>query len=202
MKVNFLITMIILVISHIGNAQANSYLGAIETPEMQVFYEGVPTQLYVQAIGEYTDVELNIPNPYTAKIGTAGSIVTVTCTGINKRGKRVQLEGQRRFTVKKAPKPELYWGGNGDGSKIRILNGELKIAYPESVPLLFSKKEHQITKYMIIASNLKGSLEGVGGTLSQEHIQALKKMPNGTKVSILVNYSGENSGFITAMFEL
>ena len=55
---------------------------------------------------------------------------------------------------------------------------------------------------MIIASNLKGSLEGAGGTLSQEHIQALKKLPIGTKVSILVNYSGESSGIITAMFEL
>ena len=202
MKVNFLVTMIILVISHIGKAQANSYLGAIETPEIQVFYEGIPTQLYVQAIGEYTDVQLNIPNPYTAKIGTAGSIVTVTCTGVNKRGKRVQLEGQRRFTVKKAPKPNLYIDGFSDGSMITLLKGELKVSYDDNVPFSNSLNNFSAISYCIMVTNLKGTLEGTGSRISENHIQTLKNLPVGSRISVLVKYTGTTYGLLSAIFEL
>ena len=202
MKVNFLVTVIILVISHIGKAQANSYLGAIETPEIQVFYEGIPTQLYVQAIGEYTDVQLNIPNPYVAAIGTAGTAVIVTCTGVNKKGKRVQLKGSKQFLVKKAPKPNLYLDGFSDGSMVSLLNGELKVSYDDNVPFSNAINNFSAISYCIMVTNLKGTLEGTGSRISENHIQALKNLPVGSRISVLVKYTGTMNGLLSAIFEL
>ena len=202
MKVNFLVTMIILVISHIGKAQANSYLGAIETPEIQVFYEGIPTQLYVQAIGEYTDVQLNIPNPYVAAIGTAGTAVIVTCTGVNKKGKRVQLKGSKQFLVKKAPKPNLYLDGFSDGSMVSLLNGELKVSYDDNVPFSNAINNFSAISYCIMVTNLKGTLEGTGSRISENHIQTLKNLPIGSRISVLVKYTGTMNGLLSAIFEL
>ena len=160
----------------------NSKSAIIETPEMQVFYEGIPILLNVEAFGEYKDLQLNIPNPYTAAPGTAGTAVTVTCTAINKKGKRVNLEGSRKFTVKKTPKPELSWGGFTDGSTVSALS--------------------QTLNYSIVVSGLKGSLEGTGSEISELHLEALKAISKGSKVSISVKYSGNSSGYVSAMFEL
>ena len=202
MKVNFLVTMIILVISHIGKAQANSYLGAIETPEIQVFYEGIPCELYPQAFGEYSDIELNIPNPYVAAIGTAGTAVIVTCTGVNKKGKRVQLKGSKQFLVKKAPKPNLYLDGFSDGSMVSLLNGELKVSYDDNVPFSNAINNFSAISYCIMVTNLKGTLEGTGSRISENHIQALKNLPVGSRISVLVKYTGTMNGLLSAIFEL
>ena len=51
---------------------------SIETPEMQVFYEGIPIELKASATGMYKNVRMSVPSPYKAAIGSAGSIVTVT----------------------------------------------------------------------------------------------------------------------------
>ena len=202
MKVNFLVTVIILVISHIGKAQANSYLGAIETPEIQVFYEGIPCELYPQAFGEYSDIELNIPNPYVAAIGTAGTAVIVTCTGVNKKGKRVQLKGSKQFLVKKAPKPNLYLDGFSDGSMVSLLNGELKVSYDDNVPFSNAINNFSAISYCIMVTNLKGTLEGTGSRISENHIQTLKNLPIGSRISVLVKYTGTMNGLLSAIFEL
>ena len=180
----------------------NSKSAIIETPEMQVFYEGIPILLNVEAFGEYKDLQLNIPNPYTAAPGTAGTAVTVTCTAINKKGKRVNLEGSRKFTVKKTPKPELSWGGFTDGSTASALSQTLSLGYGDNVPFGKGKDNFTVESYSIVVSGLKGSLEGSGGEISELHLEALKAIPKGSKVSISAKYSGNSSGYVSAMFEL
>ena len=82
-----------------SQSEFNSKEGVIETPEIQVFYEGIPIEITAQAIG-YKEVKLSVPNPYTAPAGSAGQLVSVYCTGITLKGKDVPL-GVKRFTVKK-----------------------------------------------------------------------------------------------------
>ena len=180
----------------------NSKSAIIETPEMQVFYEGIPILLNVEAFGEYKDLQLNIPNPYTASPGSAGSVVTVTCSAVNKKGKRVQLEGVRKFTVKKTPKPELSWGGFEEGKTISVLPSRLTVEYGDNIPFGKSMSNFTVESYSIIVQGLKGSLEGTGSEISELHLEALKEISKGKKVSISVKYSGTSSGYISAMYEL
>jgi hypothetical protein len=187
-------------ISH--GQEYNSKSAIIETPEMQVFYEGIPILLNVEAFGEYTDLQLNIPNPYTAAPGSAGSVIEVTCSAINKKGKRVNLEGSRKFTVKKTPKPELSWGGFEEGTTVSVLPSSLTVEYGDNVPFGKGKENFTVESYSIVVSGLKGSLEGAGGEISELHLEALKAISKGSKVSISVKYSGKSSGYISAMYEL
>lgn len=180
----------------------NSKSAIIETPEMQVFYEGIPILLNVEAFGEYKDLQLNIPNPYTAALGTAGSIVEVTCTAINKRGKRVNLEGSRRFYVKRTPKPELTWGDFENGSTIGMLSSKLAVGYEDNVPFGNEKGQFIVESYLITVFGLKGSLEGEGSEISELHLEALNNISKGNKIAIQVRYSGSSSGIISAVFEL
>lgn len=187
-------------ISH--GQEYNSKSAIIETPEMQVFYEGIPILLNVEAFGEFKDLQLNIPNPYTAAPGSAGSVVTVTCSAVNKKGKRVQLEGVRKFTVKKTPKPELSWGGFEEGKTISVLPSRLTVEYGDNIPFGKSMSNFTVESYSIIVQGLKGSLEGTGSEISELHLEALKEISKGKKVSISVKYSGTSSGYISAMYEL
>ena len=180
----------------------NSKSAIIETPEMQVFYEGIPILLNVEAFGEYKDLQLNIPNPYTAAPGTAGTTVTVTCSAINKKGKRVNLEGSRKFTVKRTPKPELSWGGFTNGSTVSALSQILSVGYGDNVPFGKGKDNFTVEGYSIVVSGLKGSLEGEGSEISELHLEALKAISKGNKITIQVKYSGSSNGLITSMFEL
>ncbi|MBM3452547.1 MAG: hypothetical protein FJX84_05315 [Bacteroidetes bacterium] len=180
----------------------NSKSAIIETPEMQVFYEGIPILLNVEAFGEYKDIQLNIPNPYTAPPGSAGSIVTVTCSAVNKKGKRVDLEGCRKFTVKKTPKPELSWGGFTDGSTVRAFSQTLSVGYGDNVPFGKGKDNFTVVGYVISVYGLKGTLEGEGSEISELHLEALKAISKGNKITIQVKYSGSSNGLITSMFEL
>ncbi len=202
MKTQFLIFVLIFGLFPTLTAQQNSITAAIETPEMQVFYEGIPCELYPQEFGEYSDIELNIPNPYVAAIGTAGTAVIVTCTGVNKKGKRVQLKGSKQFLVKKAPKPNLYLDGFSDGSMVSLLNGELKVSYDDNVPFSNSINNFSAISYCIMVTNLKGTLEGTGSRISENHIQTLKNLPVGSRISVLVKYTGTMNGLLSAIFEL
>ena len=180
----------------------NSKSAIIETPEMQVFYEGIPILLNVEAFGEYKDLQLNIPNPYTAPLGSAGSVVTVTCSAVNKKGKRVDLEGCRKFTVKKTPKPQLSWGGFDEGTTVNVLRSNLALLYGDNIPFGKSISNFTIESYSIVVSGLNGSLEGEGSEISELHLEALKAISKGSKVSVSVKYSGNADGRVTAMFEL
>jgi hypothetical protein len=183
-----------------SQSEFNSKEGVIETPEMQVFYEGIPIEINAQAIG-YREVKLNVPNPYTAPAGSAGLIITVQCTGITLKGKEVPL-GFKRFPVKKAPKPELYWNDVTDGEVADKLAGSLVVRYDDNVPFTPAKGSFTVTSYSISVSGLKGTLEGTGSEISEIHLEALKNIAKGSKVSIQVRYSGNSSGLVTAMFEL
>ena len=180
----------------------NSKSAIIETPEMQVFYESIPIFLNVEAFGEYKDIQLNIPNPYTAAPGSAGSFIEVTCTAINKKGKRVNLEGSRRFYVKRAPKPELSWGGFTDGSTVNVPLRTLSLGYEDNVPFGKGKDNFTVESYSISVSGLKGTLDGEGSEISELHLEALKNIAKGSKVAIQVKYSGTSSGYVSAMFDL
>jgi hypothetical protein len=180
----------------------NSKSAIIETPEMQVFYEGIPILFNVEAFGEYKDLQLNIPNPYTAAPGTAGSVVEVTCTAINKKGKRVNLEGSRKFYVKRTPKPELFWGGLSDGTVDSVLSQTLSVGYGSNVPFGKGKDNFTVESYSIVVSGIKGSLDGTGSEISELHLKALKSISKKNKALIQVRYSGNSSGLVAAMFEL
>ena len=173
---------------------------SIETPEMQVFYEGIPIELKASATGMYKNVRMSVPSPYKAAIGSAGSIVTVTLSGTDSKGSSVSL-GSKKFTVKKAPKPNLYWGGVEDGGRANKGAGALACRYGDNVPFLPSKGSFSILSYSITIPGIKGSLEGSGGSISGAHLNILKGAPPG-KIAIQVRYTGTSPGLSTSMFTI
>jgi len=173
---------------------------AIETPEMQVFYEGIPIELKASATGMYKNVRMSVPSPYKAAIGSAGSIVTVTLSGTDSKGSSVSL-GSKKFTVKKAPKPNLYWGGVEDGGRANKGAGALACRYGDNVPFLPSKGSFSILSYSITIPGIKGSLEAPGGSISGAHLNILKGAPPG-KIAIQVRYTGTSPGLATSMFTI
>jgi len=173
---------------------------SIETPEMQVFYEGIPIELKASATGMYKNVRMSVPSPYKAAIGSAGSIVTVTLSGTDSKGSSVSL-GSKKFTVKKAPKPNLYWGGVEDGGRANKGAGALACRYGDNVPFLPSKGSFSILSYSITIPGIKGSLEGSGGSISGAHLNILKGAPPG-KIAIQVRYTGTSPGLATSMFTI
>ncbi len=183
-----------------SQSEFNSKEGVIETPEMQVFYEGIPIEINAQAIG-YREVQLSVPNPYTASAESVGSIITVQCTGITLKGKEVPL-GAKNFTVKKAPKPRLYWNDVTDGEVADKLAGSLVVRYDDNIPFSPSKGSFTVESYIISVSGIKGTLVGEGSEISELHLEALKNITKGSKVAIQVKYSGTSSGMLSAMFEL
>jgi hypothetical protein len=183
-----------------SQSEFNSKEGVIETPEIQVFYEAIPIEISAQALG-YKEVRLSVPNPYTAPIGSAGSIITVQCTGITLKGKEVPL-GAKKFTVKKAPKPGLYWNDVTDGEVANKLAGSLVVRYDDNVPFTPAKGSFTVESYTISVSGLKGTLDGEGSEISELHLEALKNITKGSKIAIQVKYTGTSTGFLSAMFEL
>lgn len=197
------ISLFILVISLTSGLFAQNYnstTASIETPEMQVFYEGIPIEINAQAVG-YREVKLSVPSPYTAPAGSAGQSITVTCTGITLNGKEVPL-GFKRFIVKKAPKPEVYWGNSSSGEKVNEILSNLRVGYGDNVPFGIGKDNFKVEKYYIVVPGMKGTLEGEGSEISELHLGALKALPKGSKVSIQITYSGQSAGLVDALFEL
>jgi hypothetical protein len=172
----------------------------IETPEMLVFYEGIPIELKAWATGDYKDVRMSVPSPYTAAKGSAGSVVTVMLTGTDSEGDAVAL-GSKKFMVKKAPKPALFWAGLEDGARANRGSGVLACRFGDNVPFLPSKGYFSILNYSITVEGLQGSLEGIGSSISSAHLEILKGMPEG-KVSISVRVTGAYEGIISARFIL
>ena len=197
MKNHFLIFSILLTSISCFSQKAEK-AAVIETPGMQVFYEGIPIELKASANGDYKKVSMSVPSPYTAVPGSAGSTITVTCTGIDKKGKSVSL-GSKTFLVKKAPKPELVWNGLAAGSKANKSGGVLICRYGDDVPFSPSKGYFTVTQYSIYVKGTEVALSGVGSTISSEHIQIIK----GTNEPILitVQVSGSYNGTVSATFK-
>jgi hypothetical protein len=171
---------------------------AIETPEMQVFYEGIPIELKASATGMYKNVRMSVGSPYTAAPGTAGTIVTVTLSGTDSKGSSVGL-GQKKFTVKKAPKPELVWNGVTTGGKANKNGGALMCRYDNNVPFNPSKGKFAIVNYAITFPGAKTPIEGAGSSISPAHI-ALIKGASGA-VAIQVRVTGSYNGLVDAFFK-
>jgi len=171
---------------------------SIETPEMQVFYEGIPIELKASATGMYKNVRMSVPSPYTAAAGSAGQVITVSLSGTDSKGSSVGL-GSKKFTVKKAPKPELTWNGVADGGRAMKAGGSLACAYGNNVPFSPTKGKFSIVNYSITVSGLKGTLDGNGSTISAAHLNALKAVSGG-KIAVQVRYAGTSSGYLSASF--
>jgi hypothetical protein len=172
----------------------------IETPEMLVFYEGIPIELKAWATGDYKDVRMSVPSPYTAVKGSAGSVVTVMLTGTDSEGDAIAL-GSKKFIVKKAPKPALYWAGVEDGGRANRGAGVLACRYGDNVPFLPSKGYFSILNYSITVEGVQGGLEGIGSSISSAHLEILRGIPEG-KVTISVRVTGSYEGVVSARFML
>lgn len=200
MKNIFFVSFLLVSILSYSQSEFNSKTASIETPEIMVFYEGIPIEINAQAIG-YKEVKLSVPNPYIAPPGTAGQSVTVQCTGITLKGKEVPL-GQKIFTVKKAPKPELIWNGHSSGGTTTSVGPNLLVRYGDQVPFNALKSNFEVTRYYIVVVGINGVLEGEGSQISDLHLKALKNLEKGSKISIQVNVSGAYNGVVDAVFEI
>jgi len=172
---------------------------SIETPEMQVFYEGIPIELKASATGMYKNVRMSVPSPYTAAPGSAGQVITVSLTGTDSKGSSVSL-GSKKFTVKKAPKPELTWNGVSDGGRAIKSAGSLSCAYGNNVPFSPSKGKFTVVNYSITVSGIKGSLDGSGSQISPAHLGILKGASGGN-IAVQVRYAGTSGGLVSATFK-
>ena len=146
MKNHFLIFSIILT-STFGFSQKTEKEAVVETPEMHVFYEGIPIELKASANGDYKKVTMSVPSPYTAAPGTAGQTIVVTLSGTDSKGNSVSL-GSKKFLVKKAPKPELVWNGISSGRANKSA-GALMCRYGYDVPFNPSKGYFSINQYYL-----------------------------------------------------
>ena len=173
----------------------------IETPEMLVFYEGIPIELEACATGDYKDIVMSVPSPFTAPEGSAGREITVSLSGIDKKGVTVSL-GTKKFLVKKAPKPELVWGGVEDGGRANRSSGTLACRYGNNVPFSPSKGRFEILSYSIAVDGVTGSLEGSGSTISASHLTALKAFEGEGRITITVRYTGSGNGIVSSSFQL
>jgi hypothetical protein len=173
----------------------------IETPEMLVFYEGIPIEIQACATGNYKNVVMSVPSPFTAASGSAGSIVVVSLSGTDSEGNSVSL-GTKKFLVKKAPKPELIWNGVSDGGRAMRSGGSLACVYGNNVPFNPSKGKFEILSYSIVVEGVKGSLEGTGSAISSSHLNALKSIKGDSRVTITVKYTGSGNGIISGSFQI
>jgi len=180
-------------------AQSNYEEAVIETPEMQVLYEGIPIELRVAATGEYKEVRMSVPSPYTAPEGSAGSIITIYITGVDLDGNYVSL-GSRKFFVKKSPKPELRWNGISDGGKALKSAGSLSCSFGNNVPFSPSKGMFSVVNYSITMDGIKGSLCGSGSVISAQHLKILRDF-KGANINIQVRYTGTGEGLVSAIFK-
>ena len=197
MKKTILILSVVL-FSYSANAQKAEKEATIETPEMLVFYEGIPIELHCSANGDYKKVTMSVPSPFTAAQGTAGQTIVVTLTGTDSKGNAVSL-GSKKFMVKKAPKPELFWNGIGEGGRAMKSGGSLHCAYGNNVPFSPSKGKFEILSYSITIEGVKGSLDGSGSSISSAHLQVLKSITE-VKIHVQVKYAGTGTGTTSATF--
>ena len=169
---------------------------AIETPEMQVFYEGIPIELKASATGMYKNVRMSVPSPYTARPGEKE--VVVLLSGTDSKGSTVSL-GRKVFKVKKAPKPELVWNGVTSGGVANKNGGGLMVRYGNEVPFSPSKGKFSITQYFIVFTGGKTPIMGPGSSISRADLSAIKAASGG--VAIQVQVVGSYNGLVEAIYK-
>jgi hypothetical protein len=177
----------------------NEKEAAIVCQDLMVVYAGIPMSFKASATGMYKDVTAS-PSTVTASASQVGSYITVTASGTDSKGTRVNFAGAK-YLVKPTPKPELFWNGAADGSRGNKNGGSLTCAFGTNVPFSPDKGKFTVISYTIALSGIKGSLDGTGSTISGAHLNILKSAPPG-KCSISVKYSGTAQGRVTAMYDI
>jgi hypothetical protein len=200
MKTKFLLLISIFGLSNLYFSQKYAKEATISNQDIKVVYAGIQMSFSASAMGNYENVYVS-PEVIVPTQDQVGSYVTINCIGVDKKGKE-KVIGSEKYLVKPTPKPNLYLGDFEDGSILDSIPAVLRVSYGDNIPFSPSKGSFNITQYSIVVSGLKGSLEGEGSEISELHLEALKSITKGSKVSIQVRYSGNSSGLVTAMFEL
>ena len=188
--------------------QVNEVTGHVQNTSISVLYAGVPHEIVpfggkncenVRIAGIQKNEEGKyIVTPTQSQVGTQ---LSISVEEKDKKG-NYKVVHTTNYMIKPAPKPELSWGGLTDGSTVSALSQILSVGYGDNVPFGKGKDNFTVEGYSIVVSGLKGSLEGEGNEISELHVEALKAISKGSKVSISVRYSGNASGYVSAMFDL
>ena len=182
--------------------------GHVQNTSIPVLYAGVPQEIVpfggkncenIRIAGMQKNEEGKyIVTPTQSQVGTQ---LSISVEEKDKKG-NYKVVYTNSYIVKPAPKPELSWGGFTDGSTVSSFSQILSVGYGDNVPFGKGKDNFTVEGYSIVVSGLKGSLEGEGSEISELHLEALKAISKGSKVSISVRYSGNASGYVSAMFDL
>jgi hypothetical protein len=187
-------------------SQVNAVSAGIQNTGMSILYAGIPIKM--EPFGGKNCENIRLVGCekaedggyfYTATASQIGQTVSISVEEKDKKG-NYKVVHTTQYLVKPSPKPELMWGDLTDGGKVSSLVSNLTVAYGNNV--LLSGKNFTVEGYSIVASGVKGTLEGTGSEISEIHLLALKSLPAGTMVSFSVKYSGAGAGRRTAMFEL
>jgi hypothetical protein len=197
-KISYLIVLFVFSV-HISFSQNNAY-AVIEQEGMDVVYVGIPMDFSAGGGGAgYVDVKAS-PSVVVATADQVGKYITVQCIGKDKKGKEVVL-GEKKYLVKPTPKPNLFLGDFEEGATLDSLPNLLKVSLGDNIPFSPSKASYTIVNYTIAVSGIKGTLEGVGNTISEAHLNSLNEAARGGSFSVSVQYSGSASGRVSAMFK-
>jgi hypothetical protein len=181
-------------------AQKNDKEAVIELEGMDVVYVGIPMAFQAGGGGAgYNNVKVS-PETINATPQQIGQYITVQCIGTNKNEKEVVL-GEKKYLVKPTPKPNLYLGEFDEGATLDSIPSLLNMKLGDYIPFDKSKTKFDIVSYSIAVSGVKGSLDGVGNTISDAHLKILSGAARGGAFSVQVKYSGTSQGIVSAMFK-
>ena len=181
--------------------QDNTLNAVIEQEGLDIVYVGIPLTFKASGGGaDYKEVKA-VPEIIAASPEQVGKYISVQCVGKDKKGKEVVL-GTKKYLVKATPKPILYIGDYENGAILDSIPNILNVRFGDNIPLSPEKAKLEVTQYSISVEGIKGSLDGAGNTILENHLNTLKAIPKGKKLTILVEFTGVSSGKVSAMFEL
>jgi hypothetical protein len=188
--------------------QVYEVTGHVQNTSISVLYAGIPQEIVpfggkncenIRIAGMQKNEEGKyIVTPTQSQVGTQ---LSISVEEKDKKG-NYKVVHTTNYLIKPAPKPELSWGGFTEGSIVSDFSPSLTVGYGGNIPFGKGKDNFLVDGYTIVVFGLKGSLEGEGSEISELHLEALKAISKGSKVSISVKYTGNSSGRVTAMFEL
>jgi hypothetical protein len=206
MKFIYLVALLFVTCSVFG--QVNAVSAGIQNTAMSILYAGIPTKMEPFGGKNCENIRLvgcekaeNGSYFYTATASQVGQTVSISIEEKDIKG-NYKVVHTTQYYVKSTPKPVLSWGGLADGTTDSVFSQTLSVGYESNVPFGKEKDNFIVESYSIVASGLKGSLDGTGSEISELHIEALKSITKKNKVSIQVKYSGNSSGLATSMFDL
>jgi gliding motility-associated protein GldM len=175
-------------------------MGTVSLPEMFVLYRGYDNKVEGVASG-YDKTDLRGTNVTLTKSGTgwigkpgAGREASIAVVGTNTVTNKSETLGSFTFRVSNLPPPATYLGSLESGKTVPratlAVMTKLFTKYPPEIPL---KAEFQVVTWELSVQGAPRTMEGRGPALSADAINLLKQARPGSKVSILVKYSGMGS---------